>query len=189
MSRLSALILAAGASRRFGQTDKLAAEYQGKPLLFWVMDSLKAFDFHEIIVVIRPDQILPDMGVSIPYQCVIIDKADHGMGQSIATGIGALKPCDGAFIVLGDMPLVPPSIYGQLAQHMERGDIIRPRFQHRPGHPVLFAAKTFDDLRRLSGDDGAKDVINHGGFKPYFVESPDRGLYFDIDRPEDINRL
>ena len=79
------------------------------------------------------------------------------MGATLRTGVAALPPdSDGAFVFLGDMPLIPPDIPPRLAAALAAGAVAgAPCFEGRRGHPVLFSASLFPALRALTGQSGA----------------------------------
>ena len=180
MKRFSAVVLAAGISRRFGADDKLHAEFDGKSVLRHVLDGLASLKLGEILVVARA----PLEGVAH----VVNPHPEDGMGRSLALGIAALKPCEAAFVVLADMPLVMPGLYHDMAAALPGHDIVVPVHKGQNGHPVLFASGCFDDLHRLSGDHGARDLLRSGRYRVRRVEA---GAFIlaDIDTPNDLARL
>jgi molybdenum cofactor cytidylyltransferase len=180
MKRFSAVVLAAGASRRFGNDDKLRAEFAGKPILHHVLDGLAALGLGEVLVVARA----PLEGVNH----IVNPHPEAGMGHSLALGVAALKPCDAAFIVLADMPLIVPALYREMAAALPGHDIVVPVHKSQNGHPVLFAAHCFEALRGLSGDHGARDLLRAGNYR---VRRIDAGAFIlaDIDTPNDLARL
>ena len=180
MKRFSAVVLAAGASQRFGDDDKLCADFNGKPVLHHVLDGLALLELREILVVARA----PLEGVVH----IVNLYPDNGMGHSLALGIAALKPCEAAFVVLADMPLVAPALYREMAAALPGHDIVVPVHNGQNGHPVLFAANCFDDLRQLSGDHGARDLLRSGRYRARRIET---GAFIlaDIDTPDDLARI
>ncbi len=180
MKRFSAVVLAAGASRRFGDDDKLHAAFDGKPVLRHVLDGLAVLGLGEILVVARA----PLEGVAH----IVNLHPETGMGGSLAIGMAALEPCEAAFVVLADMPLVVPDLYREMATSLPGHDIVAPVHDGQNGHPVLFASICFDDLRQLSGDHGARDLLRSGHYKVRRIEA---GAFIlaDIDTPEDLVRL
>lgn len=107
MKRFSAVVLAAGASRRFGEADKLQADFEGKPVLSHVLDGLATLGLGEVLVVARA----PLAGV----HHIVNTSPEAGIGHSLALGVAALKPCDAVFIVLADMPLIVTDLYHEMA--------------------------------------------------------------------------
>lgn len=180
MKQFSAVVLAAGASRRFGAEDKLQAQFNGKPVLSHVLDGLAVLDLGEVLVVAGAP--LTD----VPH--IVNPHPENGMGHSLALGVAALKPCDAAFIVLGDMPLIMPDLYREMADAVPGHDIVVPVHDGQNGHPVLFSSTCFNDLRQLSGDHGARDLLRSGHYRVCRIEA---GAFIlaDIDTPEDFARI
>jgi molybdenum cofactor cytidylyltransferase len=122
----------------------------------------------------------------------IVQARDHalGMAASLAAGLAALPPdTAGAFVLLGDMPLVPRDIPFRLALALAGDGLASaPVFEGRRGHPVLFSAALFDALSDLSGDHGARDVLESLGESVALIEAADAGVLFDVDAPADLER-
>lgn len=180
MKRFSAVVLAAGASRRFGQEDKLQAQFGDKSVLRHVLDGLAVLDLGEVLVVART----PLAGV----HHIVNPRPEAGMGHSLALGVAALKPCDGAFIILADMPLIVPDLYREMAATMPGHDIVVPIHEGQTGHPVLFSSVCFDDLRQLTSDQGGRVLLRSGHYRVRHIETGGF-ILADIDTPEDLNRL
>jgi molybdenum cofactor cytidylyltransferase len=112
------------------------------------------------------------------------------MAASLRAGISAL-PADaaGAFVFLGDMPLIPIVILRPLALALAQGAAAAaPLWAGHRGHPVLFSRTLFPDLLALAGDQGAKSVLDGLGGRLALVESPDEGVLFDVDFRTDSPR-
>lgn len=179
---LAAIILAAGASHRFGTEDKLQARLGSLTVLDAAIAATDGLD--QRIVVARAPISAPQ-GVRV----VINPDPDAGMGGSLAVGAAALETCGGVFVVLGDMPLIPISIYQQLAAHLTGHDIVVPTHEGCDGHPVLFAAACFDDLRALKGDTGARHLITGGRYLVARLEVGTDAIMQDIDTKYDLTAL
>jgi molybdenum cofactor cytidylyltransferase len=185
--RLAAVVLAAGCSARFGG-DKRLAELHGKPLIDHALDALDGFVFAQKIVVVRSDDSAEDIVGRPGVTSVVNPRAAEGMGTSLACGIAALSDVDGVFIVLADMPDVPPGLYAELAARFAAGDgdIVVPRHDGRDGHPVLFGAACFAELMALEGDRGGRKLIDAGRYRVVRIDIGDAGILRDIDRPSDL---
>ena len=178
--KLAALVLAAGAGRRFGG-GKLAAPFHGEPLVHHAIRAARAAPGDRVIVVAAPDLALPS-GVEV------VRLASTALSASLKAGIAAAGPVDGLFVFLGDMPLVPPGLAGELAALLGRAYAVQPRFQGRPGHPVLLSARALADCSHLHGDDGFGRLLRGRGDLA-FLDCDDEGVVADIDRAEDLTRL
>ena len=194
-TRCDAVILAAGAGRRFGGR-KLQAPFEGRPLVAGALDAAFAAPARRVLLVTDGDPELAEiardhartLGRETDLDIVVATDAAEGMGASLRTAVAGLpSDSDGVFVFLGDMPRVPPGLARDLARALTPDvDAVAPRFEGRRGHPVLFGRACFPALRRLSGDVGAREVLAALGERLALVDSPDAGVLFDVDRPEDL---
>jgi molybdenum cofactor cytidylyltransferase len=193
MAEVAAVLLAAGASTRFGTANKLVAEINGRPLVRAVADAVLAAGIAEVVVVTGSEPGLVEHaldGLSIRF----MHNADwqDGMGSSIATGVAALRhTADAAFIVPGDMPLLTVGLLRSLIAAFERhsgAPIVYPATPDgAQRNPVLWPSRLFSELRALSGPEGAKALL-----RPLLAESVavacDPAIFVDIDTPADLLR-
>ena len=187
MNRLAAIVLAAGSSRRFGNGDKLLADLDGRPVIDHVLDTVTGLGLGQVVVVTRGDfaglaRLQSDERLSV----IVNERADEGMGVSLATGATALGDCAGAFVVLADMPYLPPALFHDLAGCLDGHDIVVPVHAGQPGHPVLFGQVCFDDLRALDGDRGARSLIDGGRYRVARLETDQTAIHADIDTVDDL---
>ncbi len=187
MDGWSALILAGGAGRRFGG-GKLLADLAGAPVIRRVAEAVIGGGFAEVVVVTGAE----DAPVRISLKdipCRILHAPDWaaGMAATLRTGITALSPeTRGAFVFLGDMPLVPVALCPLLAEAAESsGYAARPRLAGKPGHPVAFTRAAFSDLLALEGDKGATALLQ-GRADVAYLDTADSGVLLDIDTPDDL---
>jgi molybdenum cofactor cytidylyltransferase len=188
---ISALLLAAGASRRFG-APKLLQSLGGRPLVQWSTAALCASGVEEVIVVVPPDdgELRAALG-QLPVRVVVNALAGAGMGDSIATGVSALGPAmDALLVALGDEPLLSPEHVTQVVERYRVGDaqIVAPTYRGVRGHPVLFDRTVFPELAALTGDRGARAVVDHDPSRVAFLEMH-VAAPGDVDTPEDLARL
>ncbi|MGH1560171.1 nucleotidyltransferase family protein [Caulobacter segnis] len=121
---------------------------------------------------------------------VAVENPAEGMGASLRTAAQAL-PDDGAgvFVLLGDMPAIDPATLQRLGQAFKGPlDLVAPTYLGRRGHPVLFGATWFPALRALSGDEGARALLESAGAQLTRIPVEDPGIHLDVDRPEDLVR-
>lgn len=179
--KLAAIVLAAGKATRFG-SDKLAAQFLGEPLVSHAVRAAKAAPVSRVIMVCNPSLEL-DTGA---IELVAIESP--ALSASLQAGIAAAGEVDGAFVFLGDMPLVPHDIAGQLAALLGENYAALPRCKGQPGHPVLLSQRSFADIAHLQGDEGAGRLLR-GRNDVAFLETADDAVLFDIDRIEDLARM
>lgn len=113
---------------------------------------------------------------------------ESGIGSSIARGIEAVAAGDaaGALILLIDQPGVSAGHLQTLVAAFRAGaDPVATSYEGRPGVPALFGRRWFEDLLRLDGDRGAREILERAGAA---VVEPETGL-LDVDTPEDYERF
>lgn len=182
---LVAVVLAAGHATRFGG-DKLGALLDGEPLLFHAVRAARAAPVDRVIVVARPGL---DTGTWEGAPMVeVVRLASIALSESLKAGVAAASGADGAFIFLGDMPAVPRDEAARLAGLLGNAYAALPRHDGRPGHPVLLAARAFQDIARLTGDEGVGRLLRTRN-DVVFDECPDPAVHFDVDLPEDLKKL
>jgi molybdenum cofactor cytidylyltransferase len=193
MAEVAAVLLAAGASTRFGTENKLVAEINGRPLVRATADAVLGAGIAEVVVVTGSEPGLVERaldGLSIRFS----HNAGwpDGMGSSIATGVAALRDTvDAAFIVPGDMPLLTVGLLRSLIAAFERQNGAPIVYPTTPDgaqrNPVLWPSRLFPELRALSGPAGAKALL-----RPLLAESVavacDPAIFVDIDTPADLLR-
>jgi molybdenum cofactor cytidylyltransferase len=193
---LETIVLAAGFGARFGG-GKLTAPWRDGVLLDGALAAAFAAPARTVTVVWGADPAVPEAAKAFaeragqPGRLKLVNAPDHaeGMAATLRAGIASLAPeTGGAFVFLGDMPRVPVAVLPALADAVAAGAVAAaPRFESRRGHPVLFSAALFPQLLALTGDEGARAVLQKLGATLATVEAPDEGVLFDIDLPADMD--
>lgn len=147
-----------------GSGNKLNALLQGKTVFEHTLQQALASGL-PVQVVTRPEN-LPVQQVCAAYQVPCTLLASGGLGESIAAGVAATANWNGWLIHLADMPFVSPQIFVQVAAALSQHNIVRPSFQHQPGHPVGFTAILRKQLCALHGDNGARAATQSRGGLP-----------------------
>jgi len=180
-----ALVLAAGQGSRFGADKRRALLPDGRSLLAHSVERAQAV-FDEVRVVLRDGERAEDFG--LPLDCRVIHSPDAllGMGHSLAAGAASLADSDAAAvaILLGDMPWIGPETLRQLADAALDSTILIPFFNGQRGHPVLFGRELWPELTRLSGDEGARIVVQSHRDRCITLEVTDPGVLHDVDTPD-----
>ncbi|HBE9079288.1 MULTISPECIES: nucleotidyltransferase family protein [Serratia] len=181
------VITAAGRGERFiqagGSGNKLNALLQGKTVFEHTLQQALASGL-PVQVVTRPEN-LPVQQVCAAYQVPCTVLASGGLGESIAAGVAATENWNGWLIHLADMPFVSPQIFVQVAAALSQHNIVRPSFQHQPGHPVGFTAILRKQLCALHGDNGARELLRSHG-EVYLLHLDQPGIVQDIDLPSQL---
>lgn len=197
MGKIVGLLAAAGTGTRFDATGarlKLLEPAQGcphagRPLAVAAALNLKtAVD--EVVAVVRPatcgaQRALHTVLAAVGCRLVVCDHADEGIGASLACGVRATRGAAGWLIALADMPAIAPATIAAVAQALRAGHMAAAPFVgDRRGHPVGFSAACFEELARLTGDAGARIVLD--AHPPLRVAVDDPGALLDIDTPADL---
>lgn len=203
-STVTAVLLAAGASTRFGPGNKLLAEVGGEALVVRVARALLRSMVGAVVVVTPPDlrPIAAALDASLPdaaHRLSLVANPDpsRGIASSIVTGIRAVDAAAaGAMIVPGDMPNLDGAHCDRLlaAFAAAGGDsvIYAETAAGQQRNPVVWPRRLFGALAALQGDTGGKPLIAaERALRPdrvVAVTFDDAGIFRDVDRPEDLAR-
>ena len=187
MSQVVGILLAAGASQRFG-ADKLNHRLaDGVSVAVHACRNLfSATD--RVFAVVRPgNQELYASLQAEGAQVQFCPDADQGMGNSLAFAVRQCPAATGWVIALADMPWIASSTLHTISTAIRNGaHIAAPTWEGQRGHPVGFAHALGAELMALSGDAGAKTLIqNHRALLQVF-ECNDPAILQDIDTPDDL---
>lgn len=190
--RLRGILLAAGSSRRFG-ANKLLHPLPGPagaapvPVALASARQLLAV-LPDTLAVLRPgaDQLAAILSAAGCSTTVCV-QADAGMGCSLAHAIGQSAGYDGWVIALADMPFLRPASIAAVAGALADGAaIVLPTWQGEKGHPVGFAKEFGADLARLTGDAGARSIVQAHPAAVRRLVLDDPGIVRDVDTPADL---
>ncbi len=187
--RMSGILLAAGAGSRFGGGKLLHPLADGTPMGVAAARKLLAA-LPDVLAVVRPGddelaRLLRDAGCEVS----VCAEAVHGMGCSLAHAVAKRRDADGWVIALADMPALKPGTIESVVQTLSAGAALAaPAYQGRRGHPVGIASRFRDDLLKLAGDAGARDIMAAHKNHIVLIDCDDPGVLLDIDRREDLPR-
>ena len=181
---VAAVVLAAGGGSRFdGDCHKLLADFRGRPVVSWVLDSVCSAGFDTVYITTGA----VDLTDHIPAGVIQIPVPDWAEGQSRslqAAVARAEQDGHGALVIgLGDQPLVPPAAWRSVGA--SAGAIVTATFDGKRRPPVKLDSTVWP-LLPTEGDDGARLLIQT---RPELVfEVPCRGNPVDIDTTEDLHK-
>lgn len=188
---VTAILLAAGSSRRMRGTDKLMENVGGKALIHQTASALIASKADELIIVLRTDDTAR-CGALDGLNARIVENplAAEGMGASIRAAMAHVSDdSDCVLIALADMPDLTTADYNKLlaAYDAEEGrEIVRAATEDgKPGNPVLFGKRFFEPLRALEGDEGARALLAAHADLVCPIALSATAARVDLDTPED----
>ncbi len=191
--RFGTATLAAGASTRMG-TLKQLLEIEGKPLLVRAVEAALASSAWPVVVVLGAEA--EKIRVRLARYPVILTENpawSEGMASSIRAAVTTLqqfsRSLDAALIALCDQPAFSRETIAQLiqAQQATGRSIVAARYSGRQGAPALFLREHFATLTALTGEEGARDLLNGPTSHVAAVDLPELG--FDLDTPGDVARF
>ena len=193
---ISAVILAAGESKRMGKQNKLLLPVAGEALLVKLIKSVCDSDVGQVIVVIghEAEKIRRKLN-NFPLSFVYNPNFSEGMTTSIKSGVKEVSPdCDGYMICLADMPFINTSEINKLihayAQNRIKKNrlIVIPVYQGHRGNPVLFSTEFREDILEHKMEYGCKGVIMKNFESVKEIEMDDDSMLLDVDTLEDYQR-
>lgn len=189
------VVLAAGAGRRFaGTTPKLASPLGRASVLAHTLESVLGSGLPLVVVTVAPlvglvREVVASRDIVLLPPVGSASREPLGAGYSIAAGVTARAQACGWLVLPGDMPRVRPQTLQLMARAVGQGAAPIACAQHlgRAGHPVGLAAEMYNELSRLSGDQGLRRLLAR--YPSLAVETGDPGVLVDIDTREDLERL
>lgn len=181
------LLLAAGRSRRFGADKRWQPLADGTPLALATAARLRQA-CADVLVVVRPeDEALAAQLRELGCAVVTCSDAELGMGHSLAAGVRASADAAGWLVALADMPAIAAASYRAVAAALAAGAAIAvPVWRGQRGHPVGFAGHWRDELSALTGDRGARALMQGHAALVQQIAVDDPGILADIDTPQDL---
>lgn len=194
---IHAVVLAAGASTRFGAGNKLLADVNGEPLVAIVAGRIVSAGLESVIAVVAPGldgDAVANALRHTPVKVVVNTKAADGMGTSIACGTAAVTDTSAAIMIVpGDMPSLNPALLDQLiAAFRDIGGrkIVYPvTGSGKQRNPVIWPAWLRPELLNLHGTTGGKPLLaaHYDHIVPITIDTDQP--FHDIDTQEDLARV
>ncbi len=186
--RVSALVLAAGLSRRRGRTKQLLP-LGDKPVIRRCVDALLAAGIPDIVVVTGRDNGIAGTLRGLPVTVAVNGAQESDMAESVRVGLKFCNPhSSGVLICLSDHPLVKPSTMAALVREHKRApdSIIIPSSGGHRGHPTLFPLSC---VRELFLGGTLRDIVHKDAQRVMLLNTDDVGIVLDMDTPEDYERI
>jgi len=184
---VSAILLAAGRSRRMGQPKQIMS-INGKPFISHCLDHIFAIGIRDVVVVLGAHRKEVFQAIAGRPTKVIFNWARQSeMADSVRLGLSAVdEGASGVLICLSDHPLVVGETYQRLVDihRLHPDKILIPTFRKRRGHPVLFPKALID---QVGSGLHMRQIIDRNTGEVKDLDADDMGILWDIDTPEDYN--
>ena len=191
-----AVVLAAGASSRFG-SNKLLARLNGRAVLQHTLDAVALAGLGDVVVVLGADAAAVEAGMAWREERRVINRRpEDGLSSSLRAGLDAaagIAGADAALVVLGDQPSLRPGVVRAVVAAAESpgaaaAEFVRPRYPDDPApNPVLVRRSAWALAAGLDGDRGLGPLM--ASRPEHVVEVPVEGVNPDVDTPADLAAL
>ncbi|MBP3038556.1 NTP transferase domain-containing protein [Bacillaceae bacterium Marseille-Q3522] len=192
--KIIGIFLAAGSSKRMG-SNKLELSFRGTTIGTISLENALESTLDYIVVVIRQGDTLKWLDSArlqhTHWSCVVCEEAERGQSQSFITGITEAERlnADGAVILLADQPLIEKQIIEALVEafyHNDELDFVASSCQGSMQPPLLFAKQMFPQVKQVTGDSGARNLIRaNSSYNGKMIEYEDGSCFYDVDTKED----
>lgn len=191
---VAGLVLAAGRSTRMGERNKLLQVVRGEALVSHAVKAQLAARIGPVFVVTGHQRAEVEAALAgLAVRFVHNPDFASGLASSVKAGLAALpSEAAGVVVSLGDMPNVTPAVIDRLAEAFAdspQAQAIVPTLFGQRGNPVLLARALFPAVETLSGDQGARRLLDAAGEGIVEVPLDDPAIAIDVDTPEALRAL
>lgn len=174
--QIGCVVMAAGDARRFGE-NKLAALFNGKPLILRALEAVPAEEFSAVAVVTQYPEV-EDLAEKFGFIPVHNPHPDWGISHTIRLGLEALEGCDAVMFQVSDQPMLRRETVAAELQFFRAHPDRLVGLSHGGvrGNPCIFPAAYFPELLELTEDHGGSSVIRRHGEDLLLFEAPAREL-------------
>ena len=189
---ITAILLAAGQSKRLKNENKLIKLFKKKLLINYILSSLIKSKVNKIIIVLGFEQLKVKKKLlkSKKIKFVINKNYKKGISSSIKTGLRSLsKRNKGFLIVQADMPNITKTTINKIILLINKSpkEIFLPKFKNRAGNPIGFKKSMIKNINKIKGDRGAKNIIKKNSKKIKFVNIYSKSILTNLNTKKDFS--
>ena len=179
--RIAVILEAAGDSRRFGSNKLLHIMDDGRPMIASILDAVRPIDAYKKIVVTQYDEVAE---LASDFDTVMNDRPDLGISRSMQLGIKAAGDADAYMFCVCDQPGLTTATLEKLIEAYKKGTagIVSLAWQGQMCNPKIFSSRYREELLKLSGDTGGRQIIDAHKKDLLLVEAESEDEVKDIDR-------
>jgi molybdenum cofactor cytidylyltransferase len=191
---ISAVLLAAGESRRMGAINKLTLPVDGRALVRRMAGTLVDARLQEVVVVLGHEaQQLQSLLLDLPLTVVVNEHYHDGPMSSVHAGLAALThACDGVMIALADQPLIETADINHIIDAYvarPRGSVLVPTYHGSRGNPIILSWEHRSAILAGHRNLGCKHFIEKNPSLVTTFEMDTDHVVFDLDTPADLATL
>jgi len=179
--KIAVILEAAGNSTRFGSNKLLHIMDDGRPMIASIFDAVRPLDVYKKILVTQYDDIAE---MAAGFDVVMNDRPDLGISRSMQLGLAAAGDADAYMFCVCDQPGLSTSTIKKLIEAYKKGTagIISLAWQGKMCNPKIFSSRYREELMRLSGDTGGRQIIAAHKDDLLLIEAESEDEVKDIDR-------
>ena len=193
--KLSAIVLAAGESRRMKERNKLLLLFRNTIVIRHVVENILAAGLDEVIVVLGHEAgKVQGALTNLSVKFVLNENFEKGMTTSIQAGVKNASG-SGCMICLSDMVMINSGEYAMMKdeflKQLEHDStcICIPRYNNEKGNPVIFSSHYRDAILQHEEMEGCKAIVQQNKKHIHWIEMNTPHVLQDMDSPEDYEQL
>ena len=188
---ISAILLAAGQSKRMNGDNKLIKKYNKKYLINYIVGTLIKSKVDKIIIVLgfQSRKVRKITAKNEKINFIYNKNYKSGISSSIKAGLKRVsKKNIGFLIVQADMPLISKKIINSLCYAMENNnkEIVVPIYTRNMGNPIGFKSSMIKILNKTKGDSGAKKMIKRNKKNLSLIRVNSNSIFKDFKTQRDF---
>ena len=179
--KIAVILEAAGNSSRFGSNKLLHIMDDGRPMIASILDAVRPLDVYKKVLVTQYDEVA---SMAPEFDVVMNDRPDLGISRSMQLGLAAAGDADAYMFCVCDQPGLTAATLERLIEAYKKGTagIVSLAWQGKMCNPKIFSSRYKEELMRLSGDTGGRQIIASHADDILLVEAESEDEVKDIDR-------